>query len=69
MITPTWRGQVGALERAGQPAFVDHGEHIADLLARPHAATLGPVRRPRPGARRTAAERAGTATQVTAASG
>ena len=35
--------QLGPLQRAGQPAFVDHGEHIADLLARPHAATLGPA--------------------------
>jgi hypothetical protein len=48
-------GDVGAFQRVGQTLFVDMGEYIADLLARPHAATLGPAVTPGPAAFRTSA--------------
>ena len=52
-------GDVGALERAGQAPFVDHGEHIADLLARPHGGHPRPPRRA-PAGRRSERRRTGT---------
>ena len=57
-------GQVGALQRAGQPALVDRVERLADLPARPHAVTLGPAAVPGRDARTGRGDRV---TEVTAA--